>query len=275
LRRVARLAAGAFLAWVALLAVMVAFEGRFIYFPQATLVAGPEAYGLAHTELWLQAPDGVRLHGWWLHGRGERMLVWYHGNAGNVSHRLENASRFVDRFGLDIVLVDYRGYGRSEGTPSESGLYADGRAMYQVAVDHGFRPEQIVLFGRSLGAAVAVDVALDHPARALVLEMPFLSVPAMARAHYPFVPAFLIRSRFDSEAKIGRLAMPKLIIQAERDEIVPPGHARRLLDVAAPPKRLYVLPGAFHNDVYRTTSADYFDTWRRFLASLPAPGTVE
>jgi uncharacterized protein len=243
-------------------------EGRFIYFPTSRLAAAPQDYGLAAEELSLQTEDGVRLHGWWLHGEGQRVLVWYHGNAGNISHRLQNARRFVDWFGLDIVLVDYRGYGRSEGVPNEAGLYADGRAMYDVAADRGFTPDRIVLFGRSLGSAVALDVALGRESAGVVLETPFLSVPALARVHYPFLPPSLVRTRFDNEQKIAHLHTPKLIVEAERDTIVPPSQVRRLFDLAPEPKHLFSLPGAAHNDIYATADPGYVAAWRSFLAGL-------
>jgi fermentation-respiration switch protein FrsA (DUF1100 family) len=259
----------ALLACVALLAGLILMEARFIYFPQKALVAHPAAFGLKADDLWLRTGDGVRLHGWWIYGAGERVLVWYHGNAGNISHRLENARLLVERLGLDVVLVDYRGYGRSEGAPSEPGLYQDGRTMYQAVAGRGFRPEQIVLFGRSLGAAVAVDVALDRPCGAVILETPFLSVPALARRFYPFIPGFLIRTRFDSERKIARLTAPKLILHAERDEVVPLAHTQRLFALAAPPKRFHLIPGASHNDTYVVGGDEYVEVWRRFLAATP------
>ncbi|MBI3973927.1 MAG: alpha/beta hydrolase [Chloroflexi bacterium] len=259
----------ALVAYVIVLVGLMWMESRLIYFPAAHHVALPEHYGLKAEELWLRADDGVRLHGWYIRGIGERALVWFHGNAGNVSHRLENAKRLVDWFGLDIVLVDYRGYGRSEGVPSEAGLYADGRAMYQAARDRGFAPERIVLLGRSLGAAVALEVALDHACAGVVLETPFLSVPALARVHYPIVPTFLVRTQFDSGRKIARLRVPKLIVQAERDEIVPIAHSERLFDLAPEPKRFYVLPGATHNAIYDMSDPGYVAAWRSFLASLP------
>lgn len=259
---------------VATLAVLImnlsSLERQFIYFPTARLAAAPDQFGLQAEELWLHTEDGVRLQGWWLRGAGERVLVWYHGNAGNISHRLENARRFIDWFGVDIVLVDYRGYGRSEGVPSEAGLYADGRAMYDVAASRGIPPERIILFGRSLGAAVALDVALNRACAGVVLETPFLSIPSLARLHYPLIPAFLVRTRFDSERKIAQLRVPKLIVQAERDAIVPPHHARRMFELAPEPKWFYSLPRAAHNDLYESTNPEYVSAWRTFLAAATA-----
>lgn len=243
---------------------MLALERRFIYFPYRELVAAPADYGLRADEVRLVAADGVRLHGWWIHGDGARALVWFHGNAGNISHRLENARLLVDRFGLAILLVDYRGYGLSDGEPDEPGLYLDGEAMYREAAARR-RPDDIVLFGRSLGAAVAVEMALRHPVGAVILETPFLSVPAMARAVYPFIPSFLIRTQFDSETKIAGVAPPKLILHGDRDEIVPIAQARRLFELAHPPKRFYVVRGASHNDTYLVGGPAYFEAWRQFL----------
>lgn len=124
--------------------------------------------------------------------------------------------------------MDYRGYGLSQGTPAEAGLYRDGLAIYDAARERGFPPERIVLHGESLGCAVAVEVALARPSFGVVLETPFLSVPALARKHYPFVPGLLIRSRFDAASKIDRVTSPKLFLVAERDEIAPAEQGRAL-----------------------------------------------
>ncbi len=258
--------------WILAVALMIALESSFLYFPSRVLEAEPDAYGLAAEEVRLRAPDGVRLHGWWLRGRGERALVWFHGNAGNISHRLDNAKRLVDRLGLDILLVDYRGYGLSEGRPSEAGLYRDGLAMYDEAARRGFPPACIVLFGRSLGAAVAVEVALARRAGAVILETPFRSVPALARELYPFVPSVLIRSRFDVEGKVARVDAPVLVVHGDRDEIVPLAHAERIYALVRAPKRLYVIPGAGHNDTYVVGGEAYFRVWAEFLEAAARAG---
>lgn len=257
------------LVWLAcaavFLAVLVAMEDRFLYFPTREMDARPEDYRLEAEDLEVTAEDGVVLRGWRIRGEGRRALLFFHGNAGNVSHRLERARILRERFGLDVFLLDYRGYGLSKGDPSEEGLYRDGRAAHRAATERGFPPERIVLFGESLGSAVAIQLALDRPCAAAVLETPFLSIAAMAREHYPFVPTFLIRSRYDSASKIARVAIPKLFLVAERDDIAPPLQGKRLFELAPEPKTLYVIPGAGHNDTYVVGGEPYWKAWEEFL----------
>lgn len=253
------------LVWVGVIVLLAVMERRFLYFPLRRLDAAPADYGLRSEDLDLEASDGVRLRGWWIRAKGERVVLLFHGNGGNVSHRLERARLFVDALGVDLFLVDYRGYGLSEGTPSERGLYRDGLAIYDAARERGFAPERIVLHGESLGCAVALEVALARPASGIVLETPFLSVPALARKHYPFVPTFVIRSRFDAASKVARVTAPKLFLVAERDEIAPAAQGRALFELAPPPKDLFVIPGAGHNDTYSVGGHPYLAAWRRFL----------
>jgi fermentation-respiration switch protein FrsA (DUF1100 family) len=265
--------AGILLAVVAgVIGLLVASEDRLIYFPQRTLEARPADYGLSAEDLAVETADGVKLAGWWIRGRGETVLLYFHGNAGNISHRLERARDLVGTLGLDVVLVDYRGYGESGGKPSERGLYEDGEAIWRAVAARGVAPGRIVLFGESLGCAIAIETARRRACRAVILEAPFLSVPEMARSIYPFVPSFLIRSRFDNASKIAALTVPKLIVQAERDEIVPPKQTRRLFELAAPPKEYFVIPGARHNDAASVGGRPYLEAWRRFLQRLaPEP----
>lgn len=252
-------------------ALLVARQDKLIFFPDGRRRAEPAQYGLAAEALSLRAADGVVLDGWWIRGAGKTALVYYPGNAGNIGDRLERTKLLAGALGLDVFLVDYRGYGRSGGSPTEEGLYADGLAVYEAAVSKGFPAERIVLFGESLGCAVAVETALRKPCAGLILEAPFLSVAAMARHHYPGIPAFFIRLRFDSDEKIARLTVPKLIAQAERDEIVPPRQTMRLFELAAPPKTYFVIQGASHNDTYLAGGQAYLDAWKRFLEKiLPA-----
>lgn len=274
---------------------MLLLERRFIYFPFRQHDARPTDFALRADDLALSTSDGVRLHGWWIYGRGpgvrgrgsgtgdqglvvggrgpeaEKLaIVWYHGNAGNVSHRLEIAKEFVDRFAADVLLLDYRGYGLSEGRPDEAGFYRDGEAAYAEARRRGFAPDAIVLYGESIGSAVAIEVALTHRCGGIILQSPFLSIPALARSIYKIVPAFLIRTQFDNAAKIGRVGAPKLIVQGDRDEVVPLSHGRRLFELAAPPKRFAILPGATHNDTYIAAAGPYFDAVSAFFAEVAA-----
>ena len=255
----------ALLAWLALVAWLALNERRLLFFPDRTLAAEPADFGLQAEELSIAVEDGVTLHGWWIAGPGERVLIWYHGNAGNIGHRLPNARWFVDTLGVSVVLVDYRGYGRSTGRPNEAGVYRDGLAVYDAVAARGVAARDVVLFGRSLGGAVATEVALQRPAGALVLEAAFRSARAMAREHYWFVPGALVRTRMDNESKIGRVPMPALFLHGDRDRIVPPDHGRRLFELAAHPKRLHVVEGAGHNDTYLVGGAPYAEVWRTFL----------
>lgn len=267
-KTVASFALSLAIVWIALLALLTFMESRLLYFPVREIDSTPSDFGLPSEELHVTASDGVRLHGWWIKSGGKVVLLLFHGNAGNISHRLDRARLFAQRLGVDMFLVDYRGYGRSEGKPSEAGLYRDGLAIYDAARERGFSPDRIVLHGESLGCAVAVEVGLEQPCAGVVLETPFLSVPALAGKHYPFVPAFLIRSKFDSGSKIGGLTVPKLFLVAERDDIAPAAQGRRLFELASPPKELYVIPGAGHNDTYAVGGEPYLAAWRHFLDAI-------
>ncbi len=254
------------------LAFAMNWENSLLYFPARELASSPREHGLLADELTLATDDGERLSGWWIHGEGTRALLFFHGNAGNAADRLERAGILNARFGLDVFLVDYRGYGRSTGSPSEEGLYRDARAIYRAALERGFAAERIVLFGESLGSAVAVELAGEVPVGAVVLETPFLSIREMAREHYPWAPAFLIRSSFDNASRVASIAAPKLFLVAERDEIVPADHGRRLYALAAEPKTLFVIPGAQHNDTYAAGGEAYWTAVGDFLAAGPGGG---
>ena len=251
-----------------LLAILWGLENQLLYFPSRTVSASPQAFGLTSEELSLPSGDGVILRGWRIRGTGRRALLFFQGNAGNVSDRLDRARIINRRFGLDVFLVDYRGYGRSTGAPDEEGLYRDARAVYAAALERGFPPKRILLFGESLGSAVAIDLAAEKPSGGVILETPFLSILAMARVHYPYVPRFLVRSRFDNAAKIGAIHSPKLFLVAQRDEIAPPAQGRDLFERAPQPKTLYVIPAAGHNDTYVTGGEAYWREWEKFLASV-------
>ncbi len=253
--------------------LLLLFETRFIYFPSRAHEATPAGLGLPSEEVLFTAEDGVRLHGWFLPVRGARWTVLLsHGNAGNISHRLDRTLFLQTRLGASVLLYDYRGYGRSEGSPDEPGTYRDARAAYRYLVEQRrVPPERLVLFGESLGSAVSLDLALAHPAGALILEAPFTSVRDMARKTIFFPLAPFVRTRYDNLQKVGRLRMPLLVLQGDHDEVVPFAQGRRLFEAAPGPKRFFAIPGAGHNDTFLVGGDAYWQAIADFLAGLPDP----
>lgn len=240
-----------------------------LYFPSATHDDSPAARGLVASDVALVAADGVRLHGWWLPAAERRAtLLFLHGNAGNVSHRLDRAL-LLQRLGLDLLLVDYRGYGHSAGKPSESGLALDAQAAWRhLTGERGVAPRSIVLYGESLGGAVAARLAAEVSPGALVLDSAFTSVPDLGAELYPWLPVRLLaRSRYDTRAALARVDSAVLILHARDDEIVPFSHAERNLAAARGTKRLVALRGG-HNDAWWTDRATYEEALRGFLDAV-------
>jgi uncharacterized protein len=254
-----------------LYAALVLGENRFIYFPDRTLTTTPADAGIDHRDIRFETDDGVRLHGWWVPGReGEVTVLWFHGNGGNLSNRVSLLELLHHDLGVDVFMFDYRGYGASEGRPTEDGLYADARAALEAAAaEADVRPEELVLVGQSLGAAVAVELATDQRVRGVVLEAAFTSIPDMARHHYSFLPVWpLLRTDFDSESRVAQIDAPLLMLHGQNDDIVPIAMGRRVFAAALEPKEFNEVAGAGHNDVY--LADDYITTLRDFLDGLEA-----
>lgn len=245
---------------VLLLGLLWTFQRRLIYLPFPDRVA-PTAEVLPEAEeVAFSTPDGLRLEGWFIPapgettsspdqspGRGPGVIV-FNGNAGNRSHRAPLANA-LSRSGLSVLLFDYRGYGKNPGRPTERGLAADALAARSyLASRRGVDPDRLVYFGESLGAAVALGLALETPPAALVLRSPFTSLAEVAKVHYPYLPVqLLLRDRYPSLERIRRIDAPVLVLIAGQDEIIPPHHSHRLYEAAEEPKRLAVIPGVGHN----------------------------
>ena len=266
------IAAGSVAVIVAVLTLIWTLQRRLMYFPTDG-VPTPGEIGLADVEpVSFETTDGLRLSGWFVAASGPvpRVTVLvFNGNAGNRAHRGPLGAAF-QRHGLQVLLVDYRGYGGNPGAPTEKGLAADSRAARAYLAG---RPDvdasRIVYFGESLGTAVAVDLAVEHPPAALVLRSPFTSMADVGRHHYPFLPVrLLLRDRFAAIDRIRRVRVPLLVIAGGQDRIVPIENSRRLYDAAVAAKTLLVLPDADHNDHELLAGDEMIRAIVRFLQPL-------
>jgi len=253
--------------YIALVLVGLLLEPRFVYHPSRHPPGTWSPPDGAEDSLFRTA-DGLQLHALWLpaHQPGAGpVLLWFHGNAGNVTDRFENLD-MLRGTGMSVLLMDYRGYGRSQGHPSERGLYLDGEAAHRHLVEErGVEPGRIVCFGRSLGSSVALHVALERPVAGLVLEGSFTTARAMARHMMPLLLAWpFMRSRFDNVGRVAGLEVPLLVIHGDRDQVVPIAQGRAVFESAPGPKEFYVVRGAGHNDTYAVGEEPYFETLTRF-----------
>jgi hypothetical protein len=269
----------AFLAFAAILYVGLALvlyllQGRMVFLPHLpgrALDATPEAIGLDYEDAVIETADGERLHGWFVPADTARgTLLFFHGNAGNISHRLDSLAIF-NRLGLDVLMVDYRGYGQSSGEPSEAGTYRDARAAWDWLVARGVPPGRIVVFGRSLGGAVGAWLAgqADVSPAGLIVESSFTSGTDMARRLYPWLPARLItRLKYPVRDHLAAATSPVLVIHSRDDEIIPFDMGRALFDAAPEPKTFFELRGD-HNAGFWLSRNAYVPALESYLAELP------
>lgn len=248
--------------------LMFLFQSRFVYYPDSTDLGSPEDLGLAYRDVSLRTADGVRLHAWFLPGDpGMPALLFCHGNAGNVTGRLESLALFRE-MGLSVMIFDYRGYGKSEGSPSEEGTYADaGAAWDYLTGEAGFAPEKVVILGRSLGGAVAVELATRVKPGGLIVESSFTSGARLGQEIYPWLPVMLLaRNRYESADRIGTVDCPVLIVHSPQDTVVPYRHGRRLFELAREPKQFLEIRGD-HNDGWAVSGTDYIRGINDFIFS--------
>jgi len=251
------------------------YEPRMLYYPNVPtrdLERTPDAVGLTYEDVVLMSSDGVRIHGWFLPApltTGNRLtLLFFHGDAGNISHRIDKCRVFLD-LGFDVLVVDYRGYGKSEGRPDEQGTYRDALAAYEYLTrQKHVLPRCIILYAESLDTGVAVELAAREPVGGVVLEAPFTSISDVAQRIFWFLPVRpLVRNRYDSLGKIPNIQAPLLILHSRHDEYFKLRHARRLLDAARSPKRLVELTGK-HAEAFFVSESICREALRQLVADL-------
>lgn len=245
------------IAYAVIVALLFLFQSRLIYYPQIgrELTITPQAHGLGYESVDIHTEDGETLHAWWVPAIGREpaargIILFFHGNAGNISHRIDYLMMF-SRLGYATLIVDYRGYGRSSGAPSEQGTYRDARAAWQWLVQtRGARPMDIIIAGESLGGAVASWLAVQHAPRALMLMSAFTSVPDLAAQLYPFMPARLIaRFGYDNLSNVRSIRVPLLVAHSRDDDIVPFAHGQALFAAASGPRQFVEMRGG-HNEAF-------------------------
>jgi|HubBroStandDraft_5_1064220.scaffolds.fasta_scaffold83494_2 fermentation-respiration switch protein FrsA (DUF1100 family) len=230
---------------------------RSVYFPKKYPEGPWQAQALLHAaDIWVDTADGVRIHAWWIPCDGAWFATLHlHGNGGNITHRYPQYHE-IQAAGSAILALDYRGYGKSQGRPTERGLYRDADAAYDYLLKSGFRPERIIIHGESLGTAVAVNLAARRPCAAVVLEAPFTSAKDVAQTVVPVIGPMLIWG-FDSRSIIGRIHAPVFFIHGDRDKVIPLRLGQNLFAAASQPKSFWLVPGAGHNDIAETAGASY------------------
>jgi fermentation-respiration switch protein FrsA (DUF1100 family) len=253
--------------YIVLVIVLWLFQSRLVYFPRHDITITPEEVGLPYEEISLETSDGVKLSGWFIPAENARgMILFCHGNAGNISHRLESI-RIFRRLSLDVFIFDYRGYGQSEGRPTEQGTYLDAEAAWRYLVENRQAdPARIIIFGRSLGGAVASRLAKAQMAGALIVESAFTSIPDIGAEVYPFLPVKLMsRFKYSTVDYIHETTCPVLIVHSSDDELISSNHGRRLFEAAGDPKDFLEISGS-HNDGFLISSEKYEDGLSRFIS---------
>jgi len=254
------------LAFIVILRLM---ENSLIFFPAKYPIGDWQPVGLEFEDAWFPAADGTKLHGWYVPVVNPRAVVLFaHGNTGNLSHRIDALFHFQRELGATIMIFDYRGYGRSEGSPNEQGVLADARAARAWLAKRTDVPDgDIVLLGESLGGGVMVDLAANDGARGLILENTFSSMPDVAAYHYRWLPVrLLMRTRLDSLSKIAQYHGPLLMCHGDADTIIPIKLARKLFERANEPKQFVVVAGGDHND---PPAREYLMALDKYLGKLP------
>ena len=254
--------------WVLLSLLLYINQPKYVYFPYRDLEATPKDAGLAYEEVHLTTSDDIGIHGWFVpHDNPRATLLFLHGNGGNISHRLEKLAMY-HQLGLAVFIIDYRGYGLSQGRPSEPGTYLDAEAAWNYLTKDKAVPEnRIILYGESLGGAVATWLATQHKPGALILESSFTSVMDMGRHYYPYLPIrWISRIKYPTLDRIKQVHAPLLIIHSLTDDIVPYAQGKKLFESAHEPKSFLEITGD-HNNGFMESNGRYLDGIDQFISA--------
>ncbi len=271
-----------FLVYIGSIIVIGLRESSYLFYPDTDerLWSDPVGKNVQYQDVFLDLQHGERIHGWWFPGRRNApVILFLHGNAGNLSMRysfVRYLQELPSRPG--VFIIDYPGYGKSTGRPCEKNLYESGLAAIRYLTEKKqIDSDRIIIFGRSLGCAVALNTALSAAHAGLILECPFLSVPRMAEHYFPFLPGlkFFSRQHFDNEKKIRNLHTPLLLMLGDQDQVIPPDQGRRLFALAPEPKTFLEIQGAHHDDLYLVGGEKYKNAWAAFLKAVGNPGTKQ
>ncbi|MCW8934325.1 MAG: alpha/beta hydrolase [Gammaproteobacteria bacterium] len=234
--------------------------------PGRNLISTPENIGLTYQNVELLTEDNIKIHGWFIPNKNAKgTLLFFHGNAGNISHRLDSIALFHE-LELNVFIIDYRGYGRSEGKTTEKGTYKDAEAAWHYLVHtRGINAKQIIIFGRSLGASIASWLASQHTPAALIIESGFTSVPSMGQRFYPFLPIrWLTYFKYDSKKYVKNILCPVMVAHSKHDEIIPYDEGREIFEAAPEPKSFLEMQGG-HNDGFIVSGAAYVSGFKSFV----------
>ena len=248
-------------------AVMYSLQPQLVFFPHSDIDTNPNAWGMQYSNIELKTEDNLKLHGWFIpaKNKSKKVILFCHGNAGNISHRGLSLKIFHE-LGLNVLIFDYRGYGKSKGSPHEQGLYKDVNAAWTyLRKEKGYKKENIIIFGRSLGGAVAMWLALKVQAPSLILESTFNSFRGIASAHSPYLTPFIIaRYNFNTESRVSKFKGKLLVIHSSQDDIIPYALSKKIFASAAGPKTFLTIRGG-HNDAIHKSLTAYNKGLKKFI----------
>ena len=243
-------------------------HNNLIFYPSKNFYSSPADEGIDNEEIFIETEDSEKLHGYFFPNRENinKTVIYLHGNAQNVSSWYPAPIELQKQVPVNFLLVDYRGYGKSTGKPTVEGVVKDAQAMYRYLIKKGFSSSDISIYGRSIGGAIALELATREKVKSVVVQSSFTSLKDIAKEIYPFVPKILIKNGYwDSKELIKKLNCPVLISHGDKDEIVPASHSYKLYELANEPKKLIILKGAAHNDISSYFNEEYFELLREMF----------